>query len=67
MNPFSALFNAITGVFLTGQQAAAEREQQGSKGRSYDAALKASGDAYYRKHGTYDGWSFDEKTMTGNE
>ena len=67
MNFFQAIGSLFSGVYQTALRGQEEREQQGPEGRAYDDALKRSGQAYYQKHGTYDGWSFDDKTLTGNE
>jgi hypothetical protein len=67
VNPLKAIWSFITLTWLTGSQAEAEREQEGPQGVAYDEALKRSGEAYYKKHGTYEGWEFDDTTMTGSE
>jgi hypothetical protein len=74
MNIFKAVGSLFGLVSRTVSQAGKEREQMGPEGRAYSDALKASGDAYYKKHGTYEGWAFDDgktkvtvTTMKGNE
>lgn len=67
MKLFQAIGSLFALVFSTTSRAEDEREQMGPEGRAYDAALTKSCDAYYKKHGTMDGWKFDDNTMKGNE
>lgn len=60
MNPFSAIGSLFASWFLTGQRAAEEREQQGSEGAAYSDDLKAQYDAYYKAHGTSEGFVYKE-------
>jgi hypothetical protein len=67
MNIFKAVGSLFGLVSRAASQAGKEREQMGPDGRAYADALKASGDAYYKKHGTYEGWVFDDKAIKGKE
>lgn len=60
MNIFGAVFSVFADVFLTGRQAAAERQQQGPAGVAYDEELKRQYDAYYKAHGTADGFEYKD-------
>jgi hypothetical protein len=65
MNPFSAFLNLVGGVFLTGQQASQEREQQGPQGRAYDKWLDEHGyeaqyQAWVKTHGSPDGFVYQD-------
>jgi hypothetical protein len=65
MNPFSAFFSLIGGIFQTVEQSEEERDQQGPEGRAYDASLDRNGyegqyQVYFKEHGTHDGFVYKD-------
>jgi hypothetical protein len=60
MNIFSAIGSFFASFFTEGERAHEEDAQAGAEGVAYDAELKRQYDAYYKVHGTADGFQYHD-------